>query len=182
MYHASLKLDMISGKDLREAVLRRPSGVLSGASPEPAPPGRFDGAQIHSHAYRNPSDPIELRGKRVAILTSTGGAGTALATVSDTGHTHNAGTLAGPSHTHAATGLTGGAHTHGAGTLAAESTLVIELAPLKVRCESCGAETEAEPSWLVCAACGSCHTQLVSGDEMMLMSVELVTAEGTNHV
>ena len=67
-------------------------------------------------------------------------------------------------------------------TLAAESTLVIELAPLQVRCESCGAETEAEPSRLVCAACGSCHTQLVSGDEMLLMSVELITAEGSNHV
>ena len=69
-----------------------------------------------------------------------------------------------------------------AGTLAAESTLVIELAPLKVSCETCGAETQAEPGWLVCGACGSCLTRLVSGDEMILMSVELVTAEGTNHV
>jgi len=69
-----------------------------------------------------------------------------------------------------------------AGTLAAESTLVIELAPLQVRCESCGAETEAEPNRLICAGCGGCHTQLVSGDEMLLMSVELITAEGSNHV
>ena len=42
--------------------------------------------------------------------------------------------------------------------------------------------TQAEPGWLVCGACGSWHTRLVSGDEMILMSVELVTVEGTNHV
>ena len=67
-------------------------------------------------------------------------------------------------------------------TLAAGSTLVIELVPLKVSCEACGIETEAEPGWLVCGACGSCHTTLVSGDEMMLMSVELIATEETNHV
>ena len=36
--------------------------------PEPTPPGPFAGAQIHSHAYRNPSDPLDLRGKRVAVV------------------------------------------------------------------------------------------------------------------
>lgn len=69
-----------------------------------------------------------------------------------------------------------------AGTVAAESTLLIELAPLKVSCEICGAETEARPDWLVCAACGDCHTRLVSGDEMLLMSVELVTLKEKNDV
>lgn len=68
------------------------------------------------------------------------------------------------------------------GTLAAESTLVIELAPLKVRCEICGIETEAQPNWLVCGTCGDCHTKLVSGDEMILMRVELVTLEVKNDV
>lgn len=63
-----------------------------------------------------------------------------------------------------------------AGTLAAESTLVIEAVPLKVVCEACGAETEAEPGWLICGTCGSCFTKVVSGDEMMLMSVELITS------
>lgn len=62
-----------------------------------------------------------------------------------------------------------------AGTLAAASTLVIESAPLRVCCETCGAETEAQPNRLLCGACGSCHTRLVSGDEMTLMSVELLT-------
>ncbi len=36
--------------------------------PDPPPPGTFAGAQIHSHDYRNPSDPLELRGKRVAVV------------------------------------------------------------------------------------------------------------------
>jgi hypothetical protein len=35
----------------------------------PAPyPGNFSGAQIHSHSYRNPSDPFATRGKRVMVV------------------------------------------------------------------------------------------------------------------
>ena len=36
--------------------------------PEPAPPGHFDGVQLHSHAYRNPTDPVDLRGKHVVVV------------------------------------------------------------------------------------------------------------------
>jgi hydrogenase nickel incorporation protein HypA/HybF len=61
-----------------------------------------------------------------------------------------------------------------AGTVAEDSRLLIESAPIRVRCETCGAETEAEPNRLICATCGDYHTRLVSGDEMMLMSVELI--------
>lgn len=60
-----------------------------------------------------------------------------------------------------------------AGTVAQDSRLVIERLPIRVRCESCGAETAAEPNRLVCGACGDWHTQLLSGDEMLLASVEL---------
>lgn len=69
-----------------------------------------------------------------------------------------------------------------AGTLAEASRLVIELAPLRVHCEACGTETEAQPNCLVCGACGDYHTKLVSGDEMILMRVELVTLEVKNNV
>lgn len=62
-----------------------------------------------------------------------------------------------------------------AGTVAAASRLVIESAPLRVSCETCGAETEAQPNHLICGVCGDYHTKLVSGDEMTLMSVELLT-------
>lgn len=64
-----------------------------------------------------------------------------------------------------------------AGSVAAESILLIDEAPLKVKCETCGAETEASPNRLLCGQCGDYHTQLVSGDEMLLMSVELMTGE-----
>jgi hydrogenase nickel incorporation protein HypA/HybF len=61
-----------------------------------------------------------------------------------------------------------------AGTVADASRLLLEAAPLRVRCETCGAETEAQVNRLLCGACGDYHTQLVSGDELMLMSVELI--------
>lgn len=64
-----------------------------------------------------------------------------------------------------------------AGTVAQDSRLVLERLPIRVRCESCGAETAAEPNKLVCGECGDWHTQLVSGDEMLLDSVELVKSE-----
>ncbi len=31
-------------------------------------PGRFDGEQIHAHAYRTPFDPIDMRGKTVVVV------------------------------------------------------------------------------------------------------------------
>lgn len=61
-----------------------------------------------------------------------------------------------------------------AGTVAQDSRLDIERLPIRVRCDSCGAETAAEPNKLVCGECGDWHTQLMSGDEMLLDSVELV--------
>ncbi len=60
-----------------------------------------------------------------------------------------------------------------AGTVAQASRLVIEKLPVRVHCETCGAETTAEPNRLVCGDCGDWHTRLVSGDEMLLASVEL---------
>lgn len=62
-----------------------------------------------------------------------------------------------------------------AGTIAADAELVIEPAAVRVRCETCGAETEASVNRLVCGECGDWHTTLVSGDELILKSVELTT-------
>jgi len=60
-----------------------------------------------------------------------------------------------------------------AGTVAEAAQLVIESLPIRVRCDKCGAETAAEPNRLVCGECGDWHTRLLSGDEMLLASVEL---------
>ncbi len=59
------------------------------------------------------------------------------------------------------------------GTCAAEATLQIEAAPIRVRCLSCGRESDARPNRLTCGTCGHWHTQVISGDEMLLVSVEL---------
>ncbi|MGB5177641.1 MAG: hydrogenase maturation nickel metallochaperone HypA [Gammaproteobacteria bacterium] len=60
-----------------------------------------------------------------------------------------------------------------AGTLAEAAELVIETAPVKVKCTQCGAESEVVPNRLLCAACGDYRTRLVSGDEMLLANLEL---------
>jgi hypothetical protein len=36
--------------------------------PEPAYPGEFRGQQIHSHAYLNPEEPVNCRGKKVLVV------------------------------------------------------------------------------------------------------------------
>lgn len=64
-----------------------------------------------------------------------------------------------------------------AGSVADAAELVIENLPLRVRCETCGAESEATPNQLICGVCGDYHTQLLSGDELLLAQVELERAE-----
>jgi len=60
-----------------------------------------------------------------------------------------------------------------AGTIAEHAELVIETAPLVVRCRECGAHTNAAPNRLLCGQCGGYRTELVSGDEMLLAHLEL---------
>jgi hydrogenase nickel incorporation protein HypA/HybF len=64
-----------------------------------------------------------------------------------------------------------------AGTIAEDAVLDIEPAPVRVHCVTCGAETDATPNRLLCGACGDWHTRLVSGDEMLLASLELSIPE-----
>nr|VFK44864.1 MAG: hydrogenase nickel incorporation protein HypA/HybF [Candidatus Kentron sp. TC] len=59
------------------------------------------------------------------------------------------------------------------GTLAEMATLVIEPTSVVVRCRVCGAENETQPNRLSCAACGDIRTRLISGDQMMLMRLEM---------
>ena len=65
-----------------------------------------------------------------------------------------------------------------AGSIADGAELVIDDLPLRVSCEHCGQTSEALPNRLVCAVCGDWHTQLISGDELLLTSIELVRDEG----
>ena len=60
-----------------------------------------------------------------------------------------------------------------AGTIAATAELVVEHAPLRVECLTCGAGSEAAPNRLVCGHCGDWRTRVVSGDELLLKRVEM---------
>jgi hydrogenase nickel incorporation protein HypA/HybF len=62
-----------------------------------------------------------------------------------------------------------------AGTLADGAKLIIEYLPVRVRCLQCGSESEVLPNRLLCQQCGDWRTQLQSGDEMLLASIEFVT-------
>lgn len=60
-----------------------------------------------------------------------------------------------------------------AGSVAEGAELVIEKAPVRVLCLQCGAESDAAANRLICAECGDYRTRLISGDEMLLESLEL---------
>jgi hydrogenase nickel incorporation protein HypA/HybF len=61
-----------------------------------------------------------------------------------------------------------------AGTLAEQAELKIENQAVRVHCSRCDAENEVPSNGLVCPACGSQQTTLVSGDELLLASLELL--------
>ena len=60
-----------------------------------------------------------------------------------------------------------------AGTVAQDAELIVEALPIRVKCNQCGSESDAMPNKLICKQCGDWRTTLISGDELMLMSVEL---------
>jgi hydrogenase nickel incorporation protein HypA/HybF len=67
-----------------------------------------------------------------------------------------------------------------AGTTCADASLEIEIAPVEVRCRLCDAKSGVPPNRLLCATCGTWRVKVVSGDEMLLSSVELTDAPSTN--
>jgi len=64
------------------------------------------------------------------------------------------------------------------GTVAERAELIIEQPLARVRCLQCGAESDCAPNRLLCSACGDARTQLLSGDELLLVSMELTPATG----
>ncbi len=63
-----------------------------------------------------------------------------------------------------------------AGTVAEGAALCIEAQPVRVLCSRCQLESDATPNRLLCGACGDYRTRLVSGDELLLASLELEQA------
>ena len=60
-----------------------------------------------------------------------------------------------------------------AGTVAEHAEFNIETLPLRVSCNACGAETPAISTRLVCGNCGDWRVRVVSGDQLLLASVEV---------
>lgn len=66
-------------------------------------------------------------------------------------------------------------------SVAENAELIIEQLPVVIRCQKCGAESQATVNKLICGQCGDYHTELLSGDEMLLASVELTRPEKTDN-
>ena len=57
------------------------------------------------------------------------------------------------------------------GTVAEQAELVIEYTPIMVNCKQCGLDGEAVANDLRCRHCGNQRTKLISGDELLLVSI-----------
>lgn len=64
-------------------------------------------------------------------------------------------------------------------TIAENAELIIEELAVVIQCDQCGSTSNTAPNKLVCSQCGGYHTQLISGDEMLLASVELTRENQT---
>ena len=60
-------------------------------------------------------------------------------------------------------------------SIASNAKLTVDKTSLRVECQQCHSQSDASPAHLCCENCGSSQTTLISGDEMLLTDVELVT-------
>lgn len=63
------------------------------------------------------------------------------------------------------------------GTVAEQALLIMQTSPVTVLCRKCGTQSEAAANRLLCNACQSHETTLLSGDELILASVALNCAD-----
>ncbi len=57
------------------------------------------------------------------------------------------------------------------GTTAEYAELIIEHAPIRVKCKQCNAESEVTLDDLNCTHCGDSQTTLLSGEELILVGI-----------
>lgn len=58
-------------------------------------------------------------------------------------------------------------------TVAENADLEIETGPIVVECRGCGAKGEAEVNRLLCGSCGNWQVNLIQGDELLLLRLEV---------
>ena len=59
------------------------------------------------------------------------------------------------------------------GSVAQQAELLIETGQVKVKCRGCGSTGQATVNHLLCPACGDWKVNLVEGDELLLLRLEL---------
>ncbi|WP_028841254.1 hydrogenase maturation nickel metallochaperone HypA [Thermodesulfobacterium hveragerdense] len=60
------------------------------------------------------------------------------------------------------------------GSILKDAEIVIEIEDLRMKCQKCQREFSKEKWDLTCPFCGSFETEVLSGEEMLLKSLELV--------
>ena len=58
-------------------------------------------------------------------------------------------------------------------TVAENAPLEIETGAIEVECRSCGASGEAKVNRLLCPSCGDWQVNLIKGDELLLLRLEV---------
>lgn|SRR5215813_4267971 len=59
------------------------------------------------------------------------------------------------------------------GTVAEGAMLSVRVLPVKHRCRNCGSEFEASRAESPCPECGNPHTEMIGGEELRLLDMEL---------
>ena len=69
-----------------------------------------------------------------------------------------------------------------AGSCAADAALSINTGSVRVSCRVCGTESAVAPNRIVCGSCQAWQVDVISGDELLLVSVELQKARADRAV
>lgn len=59
------------------------------------------------------------------------------------------------------------------GSVAEDAALDVVFVPIRMRCRSCGLESETDDMYAVCPGCGSADVDTEGGDDLMLESIEV---------
>ncbi|WP_024786775.1 MULTISPECIES: hydrogenase/urease nickel incorporation protein HypA [unclassified Lebetimonas] len=61
------------------------------------------------------------------------------------------------------------------GTICEEAEFIMKIQPVVVRCKNCGYKTELKKDEYRCPKCNSGNLEIIDGEDMYLMSLELET-------
>ena len=59
------------------------------------------------------------------------------------------------------------------GTICQDAEFIMNIQPLVIKCKECGYEGQKSEVTVVCNKCGSLNTDVIDGEDMYLMSLEM---------